>query len=84
MSLVDDLIKSELHNQSYSSLYSHRDRLVPRLGLSRRLDVHTGCVNTISWSEDHHLILSGSDDQTLSIAHAFSGQVGLFYKQLSS
>ena len=33
-------------------------------------------INTISWSDDDcNLILSGSDDQNLSITDAFSGQV---------
>ena len=48
-----------------------RHRLRPRLGhshfvknlrLVQRLDRHAGCVNTVAWSEDASLLLSGSDD----------------------
>jgi hypothetical protein len=71
---------SQLQSQRYAKLYSYRDNesLIRRLCISAKLDVHNGCVNTISWSdEDPTLILSGSDDQTLSITDVFLNQVSI-------
>ena len=48
-----------------------RHRLRPRVGhshfvknlrLVQQLERHAGCVNTVAWSEDASLLLSGSDD----------------------
>lgn len=50
--------------------------LIQKLNLYERLQAHSGCVNTITWSDDDpRYILSGSDDQCLSITDAFSGLV---------
>ncbi|XP_064594963.1 DDB1- and CUL4-associated factor 6-like [Liolophura sinensis] len=51
---------------------------VQRLILYRNLDVHSGCVNTICWSDSGSSILSGADDQQLVITCPYTGQ-----KQLS-
>ncbi len=69
---------TQLHTQRYAQLYSCRDKesLIQRLCVSAKLEVHSGCVNTISWSvENPSLILSGSDDQTLAITDVFLNQV---------
>jgi WD40 repeat protein len=38
---------------------------VQSLNIQKRLRKHRGCVNTISFSADGRLLLSGSDDRTL-------------------
>lgn len=48
---------------------------VQRLRLEKKLDVHQGCVNTISWDESGSVILSGSDDKKLCITDPFSRKV---------
>ncbi|XP_041354673.1 DDB1- and CUL4-associated factor 6-like isoform X2 [Gigantopelta aegis] len=45
---------------------------VRRLKLAAKLEVHNGCVNTISWNERGTHILSGSDDQHLVITNPFT------------
>eukprot|EP01122_Echinamoeba_exundans_P001416 TRINITY_DN1147_c0_g1_i1.p1 TRINITY_DN1147_c0_g1~~TRINITY_DN1147_c0_g1_i1.p1 ORF type:complete len:618 (-),score=103.64 TRINITY_DN1147_c0_g1_i1:53-1906(-) len=40
---------------------------ISRLRLSRVLKAHTGCVNTVGWSENGELLISGSDDTSLCI-----------------
>ncbi|XP_052244031.1 DDB1- and CUL4-associated factor 6-like isoform X1 [Dreissena polymorpha] len=46
-----------------------------RLKLERRLEVHTGCVNTICWNDRGTNILSGSDDLHLVVTNPFTGKV---------
>ncbi|KAL4233161.1 DDB1- and CUL4-associated factor 6 [Mactra antiquata] len=46
-----------------------------RLCLDKKLEVHTGCVNSICWNEKGTSILSGSDDQHLMITDPFSGKI---------
>lgn len=48
---------------------------IQRLKLERRLEVHTGCVNTISWNEQGTCILSGSDDLHLMVTNPYNGRV---------
>ncbi|XP_071114016.1 DDB1- and CUL4-associated factor 6-like [Haliotis cracherodii] len=43
-----------------------------RLKLDRRLEVHSGCVNTICWNDQGQYLLSGSDDQHLVITNPFT------------
>ena len=38
------------------------DALLSRLGFVASLEEHRGCVNTLHWSGDGRLLLSGSDD----------------------
>lgn len=45
-----------------------------RLDLYKRLKVHKGCVNTISWNDKGQYLLSGSDDQTIVVTNPFNGQ----------
>ena len=42
-------------------------RLVKSLHLKKRLYSHTGCVNTLAWSDDGSLLLSAGDDCNLKI-----------------
>ncbi|XP_055524340.1 DDB1- and CUL4-associated factor 6-like [Wyeomyia smithii] len=48
--------------------------LIQRLDLWKQLKVHKGCVNTLFWSEDGQLLLSGSDDQHIVISSPFTGK----------
>ncbi|XP_058445302.1 DDB1- and CUL4-associated factor 6-like [Malaya genurostris] len=48
--------------------------LIQRLDLWKSLKVHKGCVNTVSWSDDGQLLLSGSDDQHIVISSPFTGR----------
>ena len=41
--------------------------LVERLELKMELDFHTGCVNSLNFSEEGDLIASGSDDCNVAI-----------------
>ncbi|KAL6766824.1 hypothetical protein ACKKBG_A37510 [Auxenochlorella protothecoides x Auxenochlorella symbiontica] len=41
--------------------------LLQRLGLTRRLEGHTGCVNTVTFTPDGEGLLSGSDDQLIKL-----------------
>ena len=46
--------------------------LIQRLKRHKVLDDHTGCVNTVSWSDSGSLLLSGSDDYSLNIYDSYS------------
>uniref|UniRef100_A0A8C7ZKB7 Ddb1 and cul4 associated factor 6 n=1 Tax=Oryzias sinensis TaxID=183150 RepID=A0A8C7ZKB7_9TELE len=48
---------------------------VQRLKLESTLNVHDGCVNTISWNETGEYILSGSDDTFLVITNPYNKKV---------
>uniref|UniRef100_A0A182JTJ9 WD repeat-containing protein 55 homolog n=1 Tax=Anopheles christyi TaxID=43041 RepID=A0A182JTJ9_9DIPT len=39
----------------------------------KSIKAHKGCVNTLSWSTDGQLLLSGSDDQHIAISNPFTG-----------
>ena len=41
--------------------------MVSRLGLLAELTGHHGCVNCLQWNLSGHLLLSGSDDKTLTV-----------------
>jgi WD40 repeat protein len=72
------LLNSELSLNNHPSLYyAHRDNsgLIQRLELNAKLEVHGGCVNTISWNEAGDHIVSGSDDQFIAITNAFTQTV---------
>ncbi|XP_022087581.1 DDB1- and CUL4-associated factor 6-like isoform X4 [Acanthaster planci] len=43
-----------------------------RLKLEAKLDIHRGCVNTISWNDSGYRILSGSDDKQLCISDPYT------------
>ncbi|CAH0385998.1 unnamed protein product [Bemisia tabaci] len=78
-----------VYRQPYES-YSFRTKLhnaakgskdfVQRLGLLKKLAIHNGCVNCISWSDDGRLLLSGSDDQHLIVTNAYNHKILTDYK----
>ncbi|XP_019761991.2 DDB1- and CUL4-associated factor 6 isoform X1 [Dendroctonus ponderosae] len=53
--------------------------LVQRLGLTKNLQGHKGCVNTICWNDKGTLILSGSDDQHLMVTNGFNHKIEANY-----
>uniref|UniRef100_A0A8C5B2B1 Ddb1 and cul4 associated factor 6 n=1 Tax=Gadus morhua TaxID=8049 RepID=A0A8C5B2B1_GADMO len=53
----------------------HMREFVQRLKLEATLNVHDGCVNTISWNETGEYILSGSDDTFLVITNPYNRKV---------
>uniref|UniRef100_A0A8C7UXE3 Ddb1 and cul4 associated factor 6 n=1 Tax=Oncorhynchus mykiss TaxID=8022 RepID=A0A8C7UXE3_ONCMY len=52
-----------------------RNEFVQRLKLEATLNVHDGCVNTISWNDTGEYILSGSDDTNLVITNPYNRKV---------
>uniref|UniRef100_A0A8C6PVL8 DDB1 and CUL4 associated factor 6 n=1 Tax=Nothobranchius furzeri TaxID=105023 RepID=A0A8C6PVL8_NOTFU len=58
-----------------SCLFPGRREFVQRLKLESTLNVHDGCVNTISWNETGEYILSGSDDTFLVITNPYNKKV---------
>ncbi|XP_034069587.1 DDB1- and CUL4-associated factor 6 isoform X5 [Gymnodraco acuticeps] len=57
------------------SNYLGRKEFVQRLKLEGTLNVHDGCVNTISWSDTGEYLLSGSDDTFLVISNPYNKKV---------
>ncbi|XP_074550878.1 DDB1- and CUL4-associated factor 6 isoform X2 [Halichoeres trimaculatus] len=55
--------------------YLGRREFVQRLKLEGTLNVHDGCVNTISWNDTGEYILSGSDDTFLVITNPYNKKV---------
>ncbi|XP_056413674.1 DDB1- and CUL4-associated factor 6 isoform X3 [Hyla sarda] len=55
--------------------YLGRREFIQRLKLETTLNVHDGCVNTISWNSTGEYLLSGSDDTTLVICNPYSKKV---------
>uniref|UniRef100_A0AAQ5ZS79 Ddb1 and cul4 associated factor 6 n=1 Tax=Amphiprion ocellaris TaxID=80972 RepID=A0AAQ5ZS79_AMPOC len=58
-----------------SSVFTGRREFVQRLKLEATLNVHDGCVNTISWNDTGEYILSGSDDTFLVITNPYNKKV---------
>ncbi|XP_063811058.1 DDB1- and CUL4-associated factor 6 isoform X2 [Pseudophryne corroboree] len=55
--------------------YLGRRQFIQRLKLEASLNVHDGCVNSISWNNTGEYILSGSDDTTLVICNPYNRKV---------
>ena len=49
--------------------------LVKRLELKAVLEGHTGCVNTVSFSEAGDLLVSGSDDKRIMLWNFYTGRL---------
>lgn len=54
-------------------------QFLQRLSLHKRLKVHKGCVNTVSWNDKGQYLLSGSDDQTIIVTNPYNGQILVQY-----
>uniref|UniRef100_A0A8C7CI63 Uncharacterized protein n=1 Tax=Oncorhynchus kisutch TaxID=8019 RepID=A0A8C7CI63_ONCKI len=61
--------------KNLSALCVRRREFVQRLKLEATLNVHDGCVNTISWNDTGEYILSGSDDTNLVITNPYNRKV---------
>ena len=64
-----------LYDKTIFSLFPDSIQFLQRLGLSNQLKVHQGCVNSVVWSDDGNLLLSGSDDQHIVISNPFTGKI---------
>uniref|UniRef100_A0A8C7DFJ4 Ddb1 and cul4 associated factor 6 n=1 Tax=Oncorhynchus kisutch TaxID=8019 RepID=A0A8C7DFJ4_ONCKI len=60
---------------SFFCFCTGRREFVQRLKLEATLNVHDGCVNTISWNDTGEYILSGSDDTNLVITNPYNRKV---------
>lgn len=69
-SLLSALTRREtLLHSSPAGLSSH-ESLLARLSVTHTLSPHDGCVNTVAWSADATLLLTGSDDLSVKIHDA--------------
>lgn len=64
----------ELYGQRLARSCKDSLEFIQRMDLWKTLKVHKGCVNTVFWSDDGQLLLSGSDDQHIVISSPFTGQ----------
>ncbi|XP_035686075.1 DDB1- and CUL4-associated factor 6-like [Branchiostoma floridae] len=64
-----------LHPRDFVVSTTGYTSFIQRLQLHSKLPVHTGCVNSIWWSDDGEHILSGSDDTNLCITNAWTGKI---------
>ena len=55
------------------TLFLDSTELLQRLELTGRLEVHSGCVNTVAWNQSGSLLLSGSDDHRLVLTNPYTG-----------
>lgn len=63
----------------YSAAKSSKN-LIQCLKKYQILEGHTGCVNTVSWSDDGSHLLTGSDDQYLNIYDGYSSRLIYSFK----
>ena len=54
-------------------MFKDSTELLQRLELTGRLEVHSGCVNTVAWNQSGSLLLSGSDDHRLVLTNPYTG-----------
>jgi len=68
ISASPQIVKS-LHR---SVAFADNKSMLQRMKLYQTVNVHKGCVNTISWNDKGTYILSGSDDLRLKITDPFA------------
>lgn len=51
------------------------DDLVERLERTKRLEGHAGCVNTVGFSDDGEVVITGSDDQRIILWNCYTGTI---------
>ncbi|XP_062611161.1 DDB1- and CUL4-associated factor 6-like [Saccostrea cucullata] len=71
--LQDRYYGLESRQKLYNAAKGNID-FVQRLKLHNKIEVHSGCVNTICWNETGQYLLSGSDDQHLIVSEPFTGK----------
>lgn len=64
---------------SFYFLGSFYQDLVLRFDILRKLDVHRGCVNTVSFNASGDILVSGSDDKRIVLWDWETGQVKLSF-----
>ncbi|XP_071691406.1 uncharacterized protein [Rutidosis leptorrhynchoides] len=79
---VVDICRREvgrLSTRKFSMRLASSEDLVLRLELSRKLDKHKGCVNTVGFNADGDILVSGSDDRNVILWDWETGKVKLSY-----
>ncbi|CAI9104766.1 OLC1v1003521C1 [Oldenlandia corymbosa var. corymbosa] len=69
----------ELSTRNFARRFVASEDLVLRLGILRKLEKHTGCVNTISFNDDGNILVTGSDDKKVIFWDWESGNVKLSF-----
>ncbi|XP_057961320.1 uncharacterized protein LOC131153193 isoform X1 [Malania oleifera] len=69
----------ELSTRNFAHRLGAAEDLVLRLDVSRKLEKHRGCVNTVSFSADGDILVSGSDDRRVILWDWQTGQVKLSF-----
>uniref|UniRef100_A0ACD5TMU6 Uncharacterized protein n=1 Tax=Avena sativa TaxID=4498 RepID=A0ACD5TMU6_AVESA len=67
----------ELLPRRFARRAAASEELVMRLQIHRKLNMHTGCVNTVGFNADGDILISGSDDQKVMMWDWDTGAVKL-------
>ncbi|WOL16800.1 DDB1- and CUL4-associated factor 8 isoform X2 [Canna indica] len=65
--------------RAFAYRFGASEDLVLRFGIHRKLDKHTGCVNTVSFNADGDILASGSDDTKVILWDWDAGLVKLSF-----
>ncbi|KAK8916080.1 hypothetical protein KSP39_PZI022699 [Platanthera zijinensis] len=79
---VVDIWDREVGNlapRSFAHVFGASEGLIRRIAISKRLDRHGGCVNTVSFNTNGDILMSGSDDRMIMLWHWESGSVKLSF-----
>ncbi|KAA8535961.1 hypothetical protein F0562_028439 [Nyssa sinensis] len=69
----------ELSTRTFAHRLGASEDLVLRLDIFRKLEKHTGCVNTVSFNADGDILVSGSDDTRVILWDWGTGHVKLSF-----
>ncbi|XAR72673.1 hypothetical protein NMG60_11019392 [Bertholletia excelsa] len=69
----------DLSTRNFAHRLGASEDLVLRLDISKRLENHRGCVNTVSFNPDGDLLVSGSDDRRVILWDWQTGHVKLSF-----
>ncbi|KAI4318567.1 hypothetical protein MLD38_032253 [Melastoma candidum] len=64
-----------VNSRAFSSRLSASEDIVLRFDIDKKLDKHRGCVNTVSFSDDGDILVSGSDDRKIILWDWQTGEV---------
>ncbi|KAL4585077.1 hypothetical protein LXL04_009691 [Taraxacum kok-saghyz] len=79
---VFDICRREvghLSTRKFVNRLAASEDLVLRLALSRKLEKHRGCVNTVSFNDNGDILVSGSDDRRVILWDWETGNVKLAF-----
>jgi len=68
--LIRTPVSYRFHPTTFEQVFDAHVSNATRLRLAHRLEGHNGCVNTVHWSDEGDLVITGSDDCTLRIYDA--------------